>query len=198
MSQSQKLTSNNIPITEEEKNNDKELNFIGEKPISSEMLLNEKPLKKEQGDDKTPMKSKQYISEYVQNCKQLLNKKPMNYCPTIENLLKNKISNKPENKSSITVKNSRARRIKNIRAPRMYKFLKESLNDPLNYSYIKWIDEKKGMFKFINSAEVARRGGLKKDNPSMKYEHFARSLRTYIAKGYLTKPKMKLVYCFVK
>jgi len=83
--------------------------------------------------------------------------------------------------------------------PRLCQYLLELLEQPDKYSYmIDWIDKEKGVFKFINSAEVARMWGRRRNKPSMKYENFARSLRTYIAKGILTKPRSKLVYQFAK
>lgn len=81
--------------------------------------------------------------------------------------------------------------------PRLCQFLIELLNDPDKYNYmIEWLDKEKGVFKFLNSGEVARMWGTRRNKPHMKYENFARSLRTYIAKGILTKPRSKLVYRF--
>ncbi|XP_058973382.1 SAM pointed domain-containing Ets transcription factor-like isoform X2 [Pocillopora verrucosa] len=83
--------------------------------------------------------------------------------------------------------------------PRLCQFLLELLNHPDKYGYmIDWIDKEKGVFKFINSSEVARLWGNRRNKPSMKYENFARSLRTYIAKGILAKPRSKLVYQFAR
>lgn len=82
--------------------------------------------------------------------------------------------------------------------PRLFNFLREILEDPVNYSCIEWVNKSSGLFKFLDSAEVARLWGYRKNKPMMKYENFARSLRTYIAKGILTKPRNKLVYCFAK
>lgn len=83
--------------------------------------------------------------------------------------------------------------------PRLCQYLLELLEQPDKYSYmIDWIDKDKGVFKFINSGEVARMWGRRRNKPSMKYENFARSLRTYIAKGILIKPRSKLVYQFAK
>ena len=79
--------------------------------------------------------------------------------------------------------------------PRLYNFLLELLNDR-NARCIEWLDEEQGIFKFINSSEIARLWGQRKNKPNMKYENFARSLRTYVAKGILTKPRNKLVYQF--
>jgi len=83
--------------------------------------------------------------------------------------------------------------------PRLCQFLLELLDNPDKYAYmIDWLDKEKGIFKFINSGEVARLWGRRRNKPSMKYENFARSLRTYIAKGILLKPRSKLVYQFAK
>ena len=88
---------------------------------------------------------------------------------------------------------------KNSGRPRLCQYLLELLGQPDKYSYvIDWIDKEKGVFKFINSSEVARLWGRSRNKPSMKYENFARSLRTYIAKGILIKPRRKLVYQFAK
>ena len=81
--------------------------------------------------------------------------------------------------------------------PRLCHFLLELLADPAQYSdIIEWVDQEKGVFKFLNSSEVAKQWGRRRNKPLMKYENFARSLRTYIAKGILTKPRSKLVYRF--
>lgn len=80
--------------------------------------------------------------------------------------------------------------------PRLYNFLLELLRDPESYPCIEWVDEAQGVFKFLDSAKIAGLWGHRKNKPNMKYENFARSLRTYIAKGILTKPRNKLVYQF--
>ena len=83
--------------------------------------------------------------------------------------------------------------------PRLCQFLLELLEEPDKYSYmIEWLDQERGVFKFVQSGEVARMWGRRRNKPQMKYENFARSLRTYIAKGILTKPRSKLVYRFAK
>lgn len=81
--------------------------------------------------------------------------------------------------------------------PRLCHFLLELLANPEKYSdIIEWVDREKGVFKFLKSSEVASQWGRRRNKPHMKYENFARSLRTYIAKGILTKPRSKLVYRF--
>lgn len=81
--------------------------------------------------------------------------------------------------------------------PRLCQFLLELLSNPEKYSHlIEWVDKERGVFKFLNSSRVAQEWGERRNKPRMKYENFARSLRTYIAKGILTKPRSKLVYKF--
>ena len=81
--------------------------------------------------------------------------------------------------------------------PRLCHFILELLANPQQYSNIvEWVDREKGVFKFLNSSEVASQWGRRRDKPNMKYENFARSLRTYVAKGIMTKPRSKLVYRF--
>ena len=84
-----------------------------------------------------------------------------------------------------------------VSRPRLCHFLVELLANPSKYSkIIEWVDQNNGVFKFLDSAEVASEWGRRRNKPHMKYENFARSLRTYIAKGILTKPRSKLVYRF--
>eukprot|EP00794_Sanderia_malayensis_P018185 gene18185-19999_t len=100
-------------------------------------------------------------------------------------------------KFKIPVEPRRARLcLQSTTKPRLYNFLLELLQDPDRYPCIEWIDEARGIFKFLDSARIAGLWGLRKNKPHMKYENFARSLRTYIAKGILKKPRNKLVYQF--
>lgn len=107
-----------------------------------------------------------------------------------------------EPKSRNDVKNcfpKKRRRMYQTRKPRLCQFLVDLLNNPeRNPSMMEWIDETDGIFKFTNSAGVARIWGLRRHKPDMKFENFARSLRTYIAKGELRKFRSKLVYGFTR
>lgn len=95
------------------------------------------------------------------------------------------------------IKTKRPNLVSHSSKPRLYNFLLELLNDR-NSRCIEWLDKELGTFKFIHSAEVAHLWGLRKNKPNMKYENFARSLRTYISKGILMKPRNKLVYQFTQ
>lgn len=100
---------------------------------------------------------------------------------------------RPRQPSQMNPPKTRARR----KRPRLCHFLLELLANPQQYSNIvEWVDQENGVFKFLNSSEVASQWGRRRDKPNMKYENFARSLRTYIAKGIMTKPRSKLVYKF--
>ena len=93
----------------------------------------------------------------------------------------------------------RKKRFYRTRKPRLCQFLVDILSNPeKNPSVMEWIDETDGIFKFTDSAAVARMWGLRRHKPDMKYENFSRSLRTYIAKGELRKLRSKLVYGFTK
>ena len=108
-----------------------------------------------------------------------------------------RISSSPDHKKFAMYKHKT--NFKKSGRPRLCQYLLELLENPDKYAYmIDWVDKEKGVFKFINSGEVARMWGRRRNKPSMKYENFARSLRTYIAKGILTKPRSKLVYQFAK
>ena len=91
---------------------------------------------------------------------------------------------------------SRKTKKKSPGKPRLYNFLCEMLHE--RNPCMEWVDKPSGIFKFLDSSRVAHLWGRRKNKPNMPYENFARSLRTYIKKGFLTKPKNKLVYRFSK
>ena len=68
------------------------------------------------------------------------------------------------------------------------------------YSYcIEWADESKGIFRILNSEEVARFWGIRKNRPKMNYDKLSRSLRFYYKKRLLKKvPGQRLVYQFTE
>ena len=98
-----------------------------------------------------------------------------------------------------TMKESQTRAIKSPivkREPKLYIFLQKILEDPEQYSCVEWVDKPLKIFRIKNTAAIASLWGRKKNKPNMKYEHFARTLRGYIARGLLKKPRKKLVYQF--
>ncbi|GAU87600.1 hypothetical protein RvY_00425 [Ramazzottius varieornatus] len=66
---------------------------------------------------------------------------------------------------------------------------------------VKWENQEEGIFRILQSVEVARLWGMKKANPKMTYEKFSRAMRYYYATNILVTfekhgyPK-KLVYKF--
>ena len=115
----------------------------------------------------------------------------------------NFISSVEENEKMQTVqvrsksnRRSRKTKKKSPGKPRLYNFLCEMLHE--RNPCMEWVDKSSGIFKFLDSSRVAHLWGRRKNKPNMPYENFARSLRTYIKKGFLTKPKNKLVYRFSK
>ncbi|XP_028417323.1 transcription factor Spi-B-like isoform X2 [Dendronephthya gigantea] len=104
-------------------------------------------------------------------------------------------SSSTEMSTSVSSVKSRSRR----KRPRLCHFILELLEKPEQYSNIvEWVDQKNGVFKFHNSSEIASQWGKRRDKPHMKYENFARSLRSYIAKGIMSKPRSRLVYRFTE
>ena len=98
-----------------------------------------------------------------------------------------------------TIKESQTRTIKSPivkREPKLYIFLQKILEDPKQYSCVEWLNKPLKIFRIKNTAAIASLWGRKKNKPNMKYEHFARTLRGYIARGLLKKPRKKLVYQF--
>ena len=103
----------------------------------------------------------------------------------------------PEPKPTPPKPVKKRRRYYKTRKPRLCQYLVELLNNPeRNPSMMEWVDREEGIFRFTDSGAVARMWGQRRHKPDMKYENFARSLRTYIAKGVLRKLRSKLVYGF--
>ena len=76
-------------------------------------------------------------------------------------------------------------------------FLKELLSNRMFAYCIEWADESQGIFRILNSEEVARFWGIRKNRPKMNYDKLSRSLRFYYKKGLLRKvPGQRLVYQF--
>nr|KAG5695415.1 hypothetical protein BaRGS_033540 [Batillaria attramentaria] len=87
-------------------------------------------------------------------------------------------------------------------AVRLYQFLLEELErdqPPEGGRILEWVDRPKGVFKVVRKDEVARQWGRAKNNTSMTYEKFSRSLRYYYKVKQLERvPGQHLVYRFTK
>lgn len=147
--------------------------------------------------EQVPSFSEQVPSFFMSNIKSEAPKspEPKKAPVTAINMSNAAIAAKVVNSWKPPVKTKRPNLISHTSKPRLYNFLLELLHDS-SYTCIEWVNEPEGIFKFLESAEVARLWGQRKNKPNMKYENFARSLRTYIAKGILMKPRNKLVYQF--
>ena len=82
------------------------------------------------------------------------------------------------------------------KVPKLYGFLLKILKSPDKYPCVEWVSESSQMFRIRDSASLAQLWGIRKRKPNMKYENFARTLRGYIARGLLLKPRKKLFYQF--
>eukprot|EP00794_Sanderia_malayensis_P011238 gene11238-12418_t len=85
---------------------------------------------------------------------------------------------------------------RSMKMPKMYIFLLEILQTPNQHPCVKWQNEELKIFKIHDSQGLAKLWGVKKKKPNMRYENFARTLRGYISRGLLNKPRKKLVYQF--
>lgn len=79
----------------------------------------------------------------------------------------------------------------------LWEFLLYLLSDSKYSSCIKWLDQKKRVFKLIDSKAVAHLWGRYRGKFSMNYETVARSLRYYYQRNLLRKINGRLVYQFL-
>ena len=85
-----------------------------------------------------------------------------------------------------------------LKLPKLCRFLLSLLQQPDQYPCVTWKDKEDKIFKIVNPKEVANMWGSTKQKPEMKYEHFARTLRGYVSRGLLKKPRRKLYYQFTE
>ena len=64
--------------------------------------------------------------------------------------------------------------------------------------YIHWVKPEEGIFKILDSAQVAYLWGQRKNRPAMNFDKLSRSIRQYYRKGIMKKPDrpQRLVYQF--
>lgn len=64
------------------------------------------------------------------------------------------------------------------RGNHLWEFMRDLLKDPrYNPSLVEWKDDKLGVFRVVQSSEVASMWGQKKKNSSMNYEKLSRAMR---------------------
>ena len=107
--------------------------------------------------------------------------------------LRQSLSSEPDSELSIDTSSDE---IYSVNIPKLYLFLRKLLQQPDEYQCIEWKDKATKTFRIVKPREIARLWGSTKHKPEMKYEHFARTLRGYVSKGLLKKPRQKLHYQF--
>ncbi|KAK7098764.1 uncharacterized protein [Littorina saxatilis] len=68
-----------------------------------------------------------------------------------------------------------------LHSVRLYRFLLDELEKPESEEgrLLAWVDKPRGLFRIVRKAEIADKWGKAKNNESMTYEKFSRSLRYY-------------------
>ena len=58
----------------------------------------------------------------------------------------------------------------------LWKFLLEELRKP-NGNHVQWVDEREGLFRFVDTTEVSKLWGQKKNKDDMNFEKLSRGIR---------------------
>lgn len=80
----------------------------------------------------------------------------------------------------------------------LWEFLEEIVdNKEYSPKYIKWENREDGIFKLVNSKEVAKLWGKRKNRHDMTYEKMSRAIRYYYDRGIIRHVTgQKLIYQF--
>ncbi|XP_076451007.1 uncharacterized protein LOC143286931 isoform X2 [Babylonia areolata] len=80
----------------------------------------------------------------------------------------------------------------------LWEFIYETLLNPLyNPQYLRWENQREGVFRFVRSEAVAQLWGSRKNNENMTYEKLSRAMRHYYKRGILERVEgRRLVYKF--
>lgn len=65
-----------------------------------------------------------------------------------------------------------------VKKRKLYEFLIESADDKSNQS-ISWVNRTKGLFRYMNTREIAKQWGEEKGKPNMSYSNLSRAVRNY-------------------
>jgi hypothetical protein len=87
------------------------------------------------------------------------------------------------------------------RRPRQHEFLELLLEDARYGSYVRWLDQDRGLFEILLPNQVATLWGKVKNRHTdgkMTYATFARGLRYHYTTGIMIKTKKKFTFCFNK
>ncbi|CAG5136847.1 unnamed protein product [Candidula unifasciata] len=90
---------------------------------------------------------------------------------------------------------SKEKRVKN---QHLWEFIYETLMNPMyNPQYLRWENQRDGVFRFVQSEAVAQLWGGRKNNENMTYEKLSRAMRHYYRRGILERVEgRRLVYKF--
>lgn len=78
----------------------------------------------------------------------------------------------------------------------LWKFLLEELSKPSG-NHVQWVDEREGLFRFVDTAEISKQWGLKKNKEDMNFEKLSRGIRHYYREGLMARQDgTRLVYRF--
>ncbi|XP_077865552.1 uncharacterized protein LOC100368128 [Saccoglossus kowalevskii] len=93
-----------------------------------------------------------------------------------------------------------SRKTEGMKGNHLWEFIRDLLkNSQFNPEYIRWEDDKTGMFKIVQSERIAFAWGRKKNNPRMTYEKLSRAMRYYYKRDILERVDgRRLVYKFGK
>ncbi|KAL8594860.1 hypothetical protein ACOMHN_016101 [Nucella lapillus] len=87
---------------------------------------------------------------------------------------------------------------KKTKIQHLWEFIYEVLLNPLyNPQYLRWENQREGVFRFVQSEAVAQLWGSRKNNENMTYEKLSRAMRHYYKRGILERVEgRRLVYKF--
>lgn len=91
-----------------------------------------------------------------------------------------------------------AQRDKKVKNQHLWEFIYEVLMNPMyNPQFVRWENQREGVFRFVQSEAVAQLWGSLKNNDNMTYEKLSRAMRHYYKRGILERVEgRRLVYKF--
>ncbi|KAK7475966.1 hypothetical protein BaRGS_00032785, partial [Batillaria attramentaria] len=99
---------------------------------------------------------------------------------------------------SLPEDDERSAKDKKAKNQHLWEFIYETLLNPLyNPQYLRWENQREGVFRFVQSEAVAQLWGSRKNNENMTYEKLSRAMRHYYKRGILERVEgRRLVYKF--
>ncbi|XP_041366538.1 ETS-related transcription factor Elf-3-like [Gigantopelta aegis] len=93
---------------------------------------------------------------------------------------------------------ARSHKDKKVKNQHLWEFIYEALMNPLyNPQFLRWENQREGVFRFVQSEAVAQLWGSLKSNDNMTYEKLSRAMRHYYKRGILERVEgRRLVYKF--